>query len=427
MYIYRELLSKIVNLYTQSEQPKGLILGGIVGCGKTTLIEKLLEVLANDFEILSYSGDDTRFRQNLIHDSNFLYNEASSRSNRKKFIFVDEVQKSAEVFDALKIAFDKAKVSFIVSGSNPSFLSTIARRRLQRRAEQWLMLPISLAELAVQHQWASASTCDLFSHILWKLKSISDLKIPHIPNPGSLKDLLAKYFTYGGLPLAWTAPNEEESLREIRLVVERGFDLMSQDNNSLAELTRVELAHLHSREFTYKNIMEKTRTRRRDAINKTLDDLMNHAYLTSKKPVLFTPGKTSYLTVFSYIDPGIVSYLTGHPIIDGYKIEGYVHSRLHYLIYNSVYKSDLGYYKPYTLDINKNIRYLQGEIDFLFQSGQRVIPIEVKSTANIHDVDSELVISFLREKKLPFGLIIYGGLPYISQKDRIIYWPYWLI
>ena len=194
---------------------------------------------------------------------------------------------------------------------------------------------------------------------------------------------------------------------------------------------RIELADLHPQEFAYKNILNKTRLRRRDTIYGVIDDLLNHGYLFKKNPILFYPGKSSYLSTFSYSDPGIVSYLTGEYSAAGeklgFRIEGYIHARLSYLIYNSVFKSQLHYYKPHALDSNKNIRYQPGEIDFIFSFGKKIIPIEVKSALKRQNIDTNLLLEVIDQKKSPFGIILYGGEPYIDYTLKIIYWPYWLV
>jgi len=429
MYIYRELLDKIRSIF-QSDLPKGLIVSGIVGCGKTTVIEHLIDGLSEDYKVFTYSGDDSVFRSKVAADSKYIYNEIVSKTTERSLVFVDEVQKSEHIFDAIKYAFDNGKISFIVSGSNPAYLSTVAKKRLQRRADQILMLPISLSELMVHNKWASKEQAKGFGKLLWNLKDINDLELPKVSVTSEITTCVDSYLKIGGLPLAHLEKTDENALREIKLVVERGFELMSVQNNAIADLSRIELAFLHSKEFTYKNILQQTRTRKRDDINSVIDNLINHSYLVRKKPVLLVPGKTSYLSIFSYIDPGIISYLTGNLDIKenkGARVEGYVHTRLNYMIENSQVKSSLGYYKPHSLDINGNVKYSPGEIDFIFKTGQRMIPIEVKSTDSINEIDSSLIKKFIKINKLKFGIIIYKGAPHISKSDKLIYWPYWLL
>jgi predicted AAA+ superfamily ATPase len=429
-FIYRELQRKI-ELYLAVKQPSGLILSGIVGCGKTTLIQKILENLREKYNIYTFSGDDVRFRQSIIDDSKYIFNEVGSNSNSKlpNLVFIDEVQKCEEIFDAIKYAFDHAKISFIVSGSNPAYLSTVAKRRLQRRAEQFFMLPISLGEIAVNNKWIDFNLVNNFEQLLFHQRGIDELvPLSELTISIELKLTLDLYHKYGGLPLVFKAVNHEEKLREIRLVVERGFDLLSTENNSISEIVRVELSNLHSMEFAYKNIMDRTRIRKRDIINKNIDNLLNHGYLVKKKPILFDSAKTSYLSVFSYIDPGIVTYLNGElPKNTGSQVEGYVHARLAYLIQNTVFKSELFYFKPYVLDINGNVKFKPGEIDFVIKSGSRMVPLEVKSTQNRGDINTELLEKFVDDHKLKFGILLYAGVPFWNNKTKILFWPYWAI
>jgi predicted AAA+ superfamily ATPase len=429
-YIYRELLDKI-KLQLMKNSPAGFVLSGIVGCGKTTLIQKLLEEVAKEFNTFSFNGDDSNFRKQIIQDTRYLYNEVKGRAlnqNKRILIFVDEVQKSEDVFDALKYVFDKMHVSFIVSGSNPAYLTSVARKRLQRRAIQYFMLPISIGEILVSTEKVSTEELNIFYELIFKNLNIEDVRLP--AKYSIDKDLVKSFFNYGGLPLSYTKNEEEDKLRQIQLTTERGFELLISNNNSLSDIIRLELAQLHAKEFTYKNILEKTRIRKRDVINATIDQLMNHGYLVKKSLLSFEPGKSSYLCSFSYVDPGIVTYLQGETANSstlGHRIEGYVHARLNYLMQNSVYKADLGYYKKFYKDPKGNSRYTGGEIDFVFKIGSRIVPIEVKSTDDVSQIDVKIMEEFLKTKKLKLGIVLYSGSPFYNFQKKILYWPYWLI
>ena len=316
------------------------------------MIENLLHSIANEYETFTFTGDSSQFRQFVRDDSEYLYKYVKSKTTKRSFIFVDEVQKCGEIFDAIKIAFDRGQISFIVSGSNPSYLATVAPKRLQRRADFLMMTPISLFELAESKGYIPKNPSPSIEQILWNSYEVKDIKFPLIHVTEDLIKLSQSYFVFGGLPLSILANSLEQKLIQIRLTVERGFELMSQDNNSLADIIRIELANLNSREFAYKNIFEKTRIKSRDAINKIIDQLINHGYLVKKKPLLLEGDRTSYLSVFSYIDPGIVSYLTGNyewSSDHGFRVEGYVHQRLSTLLANSSFKSTLNYFKPLRL------------------------------------------------------------------------------
>lgn len=434
-YNHRELLG-FFNEKIQEIKPSGFILSGIVGCGKTTLVNELIGLLEQKhIPCLSFTGDDVRFRKETQENSQYLLDQVLSKTTGKAFIFVDEVQKCEEIFDALKIAFDSQKVSFIVSGSNPAYLSTVAKKKLQRRASFIYMLPFALSEILIHKNIVQESMVSFFKDLVYNQGQFEPHELPPFSitkeNENLLKNEIEKYFVYGGLPLSYLSESIDDKLKEIKLTVERGFELISVENNLLHDKIRIELAELHSQEFTYKNIMQKTRVRRRDQINLIINELMNHGYLVRKKPVMLSENKDSYLSVYSYVDPGMVTYLTGTANLteaqEGFRVEGYVQARLEYGLRNSNYKSELGYYKFHQIDSNDKVKYTGGEVDFIFKSGSFVLPIEVKKQNLISQIPTDNLLLFMKNKKIKLGLIIYGGVPHFDHKNNILYWPYWAI
>ncbi|MGK5088204.1 hypothetical protein WDW86_11650 [Bdellovibrionota bacterium FG-2] len=108
-------------------------------------------------------------------------------------------------------------------------------------------------------------------------------------------------------------------------------------------------------------------------------------------------------------------------------IEGIVHARLSDLMQLVPLKSQLHYYKPYSIDSNGKVKYGSGEIDFVFQLGDRIVPLEVKATAQISDIDFSLLKLFVKEHRVPFGVVLYGGLPVWNATEKVVFWPYWLV
>lgn len=171
-YIKREIEDKILHLNSR-ERPFGVILQGMVGVGKTTMVEHALRHTDNTKPVFRYSGDHTAFRAAISKDSLFLINDVRASTQQSAIIFVDEVQKCPEVFDALKVAFDQGKISFIVSGSNPAYLATEARRRLQRRAEMINLMPFSPVEILAHDGYVDmAASLQAFGHLLFEGKKL---------------------------------------------------------------------------------------------------------------------------------------------------------------------------------------------------------------------------------------------------------------
>ncbi len=427
-YIQRELQTKLTDIF-RGPIEKGVILAGVVGCGKTTLVNETLKELKDDFKIFVFSGDDTLFRNAIHEDTTYIFKHIRSQTNDRSLVFVDEVQKSEDIFDAVKYCFDQGNISFIISGSNPDYLNTVAKKRLQRRADLLVLQPFSLPEILAHRGLIGLKDTALFRDVLVS-KGTEDLGMKIDLRP-EISQAVKEYVVYGGLPLAYLAQTRDEKLAEIKKVVERGFESLSVGNENVSDAVKIELARLNSQEFTYQGLFQRTGVRRRDIINNTIDQLINHGYLLKKKPYIDNGARRSYLSIFSFVDPGIVTYLTGNvdsEIDSGRKMEGIVHARIDSMMKNHIQvKSSLYYFKPYTIDANDNIKFKSGELDLVFTCGTNVCPIEVKLADSLNAIKVPLLSDFVSSEKLPYGVVVYGGIPHRGKEDKLIFWPYWLV
>ena len=108
-------------------------------------------------------------------------------------------------------------------------------------------------------------------------------------------------------------------------------------------------------------------------------------------------------------------------------MEGYLHNRLRQILQLKALKTQVNYYKPFTIDANDKVKYGAGEIDFVISMGKRMIPLEAKAGIDRSQVDTSLLVDFIRDRGVAFGIVVYGGLPYWDERNRVLYWPYWLI
>ncbi len=412
--------------------PCGIILSGIVGCGKTTLLNELKVKLDSlGFDVFSFDGDDVRFRTKVAKNTNFILEEMSSMGFDKAIVFVDEVQKVPEIFDALKIVFDKAKASFIVTGSNPEFLNTSAKDRLQRRADFKTLLPFSLSEILVHNKLIDNLRGE-FKNNIFNSKSINEIDFKKIKRRPEIESVIDSYFIFGGLPLSYLSAETNEKLRSIKLVAERGITQTFQGTHAIDDEIRRYLATQNSKEFTYKGIHQRLRTTKRDVVDKVIDHLLNHGYLLSKRPYLheFEFEKSTYFSTYSWIDPGIITYYQGNmePSTGeiGFRLESYVHCLLNQILEEIPLSSKLYYFKPFKYKkSNDSLEFQKGEIDFIVKIGKRLVPIEVKRTATISEINTNLLSQIVDQWKSPFGVVVYGGAPYIDIKRKLFFYPFW--
>ncbi len=418
-----------------SDNPGGVILPGVVGAGKTSMIAQLCALLAkNGYEIATYDGDDSLFRTQIRATSRYILDDIQSRGMQRPFVYVDEVQKEPQIFDAIKMAFDKAKASFIVSGSNPALLRTSANDRLQRRAVMIPQLPLSMAEIAL-HQGLISKKQDLeeMTRLLTSPKNISSVTLTSCRLPDAMGALVNRYLVVGGLPQAWLAKSDVESFRAVKLIAERGISETYQTTIAADDEIRRFLADRNAQEFAYKGIQQTLRSSKRAVVDRVIDHLLNHGYLFKRTPYLgqYSLTHSTYFANYSWVDPGIVSYYsTAKPSPQelGFRLESYVYTRLFDRLAHVPFKSSIYYFKPFKIKpSNDALSFGSGEIDFIIQIGREVIPIEVKATARIRDVDTSLMEEFISEHRAHYGIVLYGGSTYVDSDRKIIFYPYWLI
>lgn len=430
MYVTRKLESHLYALFKKRVNQKNscVVLSGIVGVGKTTLVHQLLSKLKVDlnYKVFEFTGDDSRFRANVAEDTKFIFNEVTSVTSEKALVFIDEVQKQEFIFDAIKYALDRADISFIISGSNPKFLETAAKKRLQRRADFFKLFPFSLAEILEHNKLVPEHLSNIFHEMLFSDINPRDLDLKLSLTP-EISEIIDNYVVWGGLPEVTLTDDDTERRMTLMRILERGFEPMLVDADNMSDIIRIELARNHSQEFTYKDIFKKTGMRSRDSVNDVIAELKDHGYLLQKKPLIFDPSFRSYHKVLSYTDIGIVNYLLSRESGDiniGPLVEGYLQTRLTDIFDLRFTKYSLSYYKPYKI-YGEQLKFLAGEIDFLYQEGNKIIAMEAKQQLKRPNIRIPLLKSFVEEHELKFGIVFYRGIPFFDEETNILYWPYW--
>jgi predicted AAA+ superfamily ATPase len=422
--IERHLETYILDLFLSKDQPQGLILAGIVGVGKTTLIQMSLKKLSGEFQIFYFSGDDTVFRNDIKTDSKYIYNYVLGKTEKKSLVFVDEIQKCEEVFDSLKYFMDHGRGNFIVSGSNPEFLHTKAQSRLKRRADFKVLYPLSIAEtLAMKN----------ISEGVIKFKDIlngawpSDLE--DVSLTPSQKTNVEKYLKVGGLPMAFLNESKKDSLAQVQVCFDRGFEPIRYDTHNISDAVAIELSKLHSMEFTYKEIMAQTRINNRKIINEIIGRLISHGYLGQVFPYIFDDSKRTYLKKYFYTDLGVATYLAGDLDFKqniGYKVEGLVYTRLmDHLQFIPTKNKNIFFYKNYIQSEAGTLRFSKGEVDAIVQVGTKIIPIEIKASNQWNKIDTTQLEDLIKKHSLEKGLVLYMGEAH--WKKNILFWPIWMM
>ncbi|MCG2716333.1 MAG: AAA family ATPase [Candidatus Marinimicrobia bacterium] len=287
-YIPRQIEPEIIK-YLKSPSPRGIILAGIIGVGKTTLVKKIIEDLKTNFTCFSFSGDDLKFRQAIAEDTTFLIKTIRSRTSDKTLVCIDEIQKTPEILDAVKLAFDEENIAFIVTGSEPQYLLNQARQRLQRRARAFHLYPFSINEI-----YSDMGLCDRVSPTLWT--DVLDGTLPDalLELKGDWLKIYTDfqhYRSFGTIPLVYQEKTRAEKLIALANIVNRGYLPIAGLTQKETDTILTEIARLNNREFTYQTILNKTRLKRREKINAVIEFYTQNGLLVRRSRKLFSDYK----------------------------------------------------------------------------------------------------------------------------------------
>ncbi len=113
---------------------------------------------------------------------------------------------------------------------------------------------------------------------------------------------------------------------------------------------------------------------------------------------------------------------------NGFRLEASIHAKLFQIVENLSFSASIFYYKPYAQkESTGDLFFLKGEIDFILRIGSKIIPIEVKMGTNTRNFQLDTIKKFVSENKLEYGIVLYGGSPFIDEDAKLVYYPYWLI
>ena len=126
------------------------VITGIRRCGKSTLLEMYKDyLLSNGIEenqIISINLEDLKYSFIVDYMSLYNYINDNLKSNKKNYIFIDEVQKIDEFQRAVDSLYIKKNVDLYITGSNANLLSSELATLLSGRYIEVKMLPLSFKE-----------------------------------------------------------------------------------------------------------------------------------------------------------------------------------------------------------------------------------------------------------------------------------------
>ncbi|KPA18902.1 ATPase AAA [Candidatus Magnetomorum sp. HK-1] len=122
-----------------------IIVSGIRRCGKSTLLEQIMEKYYNNNEYYYFNFEDERLLNFTVDDFNNLYEAFLELYGERKVFFFDEIQ-NVNKWEAFIRRMHDAGFKIFLTGSNASMLSREIGTRLTGRHIQIMLTPFSFNE-----------------------------------------------------------------------------------------------------------------------------------------------------------------------------------------------------------------------------------------------------------------------------------------
>jgi len=362
-----------------------LILTGSRQVGKSTLMYMLIQHLLEQRKVASnnifYFNLDEYSIRSFFQNTSLIIDFLNFKTEQTtKYLFIDEFQKMADAGTFLKAIYDlKLPLKIIASGSSSLEISK-SKETLTGRKQVFFIYPFSFDE-----------------YISFKNPELQNIKNFDIKQ-GSLKQLFTEYLTYGGYPrilLENDMTKKEMKLKEIyNSYIEKDIiNLLKIDNvekfNKLVYLLSNQVGNLVN-----KNEISNTLALNMQTTERYLNLLGGTYVFDYLSPYFNNPRKEiSKMPKVFINDLGLKNIIDTKSLFfrdNGSIIENYV--------YNEVKKFsgvNLNYWRTHS----------KAEVDFIFNKGDLIIPIEVKYTQKKPGITGGL-LSFIKKHKPQKILIV---------------------
>ncbi len=398
----------VENLLKYMEYKQIIAVLGLRRVGKTVLMKQImhkLDVSKNNICYISF--DDIDFQKYEIAEDLINYFLEFSDKNKKRYLFLDEVQKLPNWADILKTYYDiEENLKIFISGSASleikRYKETLAGRILT------FYLPI-LTFIEFSRYFG------MKEKISGDLQREYDIKLS--PKKERYIELFESYLVKGAFPELLEIDDEEFIRKYIKeSVVEKAISDISritrENEKTIYELFRL-LVNSNAQLFEITNLAGILKINR-NLVSHYID-LLEKAFLikisynfTASVAKQVRASKKQYCAHSS-----IVAALLDYPTeILNTEVAGHL---VEAAIVNNIDKYSFW-------------RTPQYEVDVIIRSGKKIIPVEVKYKAQIRKKDIKSMLKFMEEFKIEVGFIVTKDVFKQEKMDgkEIIFIPAWV-
>lgn len=402
----RDLLSKIQK-YIKYKQI--LAITGLRRVGKTTIIKQVIQGLDVHKKNICYiSFDDIDFQKYTVAEDLINYFLEFSDKNKKRYLFLDEIQKLPNWTDLLKTYYDtEDNLKIFLSGSSSLELKD-KKETLAGRILTFDLPVLSFSEFSRYFGMEYKPSKNIFHEYDLKLTGKKE----------RYRDIFESYLLMGAFPELLDIKDEEfirmyikESVIEKSVadiskaanvdekIIYELFRLLINSNAQLFEITSISNTLKINRNLVSRcvGLLEKS------FLIKTIYNFTGSVakqVRTNKKQ--YTAHSSIIIAMLDYPESIIKTEVVGR-LVEG-------------IIVNSM--DNLAFYRSPQKD----------EVDIVAKKGKELIPIEVKYQSQITKYDTKQIIKFSKKYNINRAVIVTKNLFDERNMDsvKILFIPAWL-
>lgn len=385
MILLERFIMKDLIKWKDSKSRKPLILKGARQVGKTYIIKEFAKNNYDDMAYFNFDHDEdlynlfdkTKDPKRIIEQLVFIHGKAILPG--KTLIFFDEIQECPNALNSLKYFQEEANEYHIICAGSLLGIRLSHTSFPVGKVEFMQMYPMSFSEFLI------ADNCE---NLVDYMRSIN--KIEKVPDIffNMLEEKLKAYFIIGGMPevvYSWVNEKDMERVNTIQSDILKSYESDFSKHVSNSEANKISLIWnsivsqlaKENKKFLYQTIKEGARAREyEDALNWLNDANLIYKIYNVKKTDIPLKAYNDLSCFKIYLnDVGLLrkmANLDSKIVIEGNKLfeefKGALTENFVLNMLNTVYK-----------DIPNYFSFDRNEIDFVIQTKNQVIPIEVKS------------------------------------------------
>ena len=438
MYIFRENEEDFFASF------EGSFVSAILGprrVGKTTLVEHYIAMHPERKWVL-FTLDERALRQRIGKGEFAALIEESALQKMggrdPLWIVVDEAQKCPELFDQIKILYDKfkgtEKIKFILTGSAHLNLHKLAAETLAGRVELLRLREFNLREttrllnknLSIQETTALHGIFNSGDYEFFKELHDSLSPFKHLIN-----ESLNQQLVWGGLPEILAAEQEKSRLKYLGNYLQTYLENDIREINSISDLSLYENLMKIMAEQTgsikdHQKVINALGCSR-NTINKYQGYILATWQYVEIEPYITSTSKRIVKSSKGYLrNNGLISYFTGITQLNILSQTGLIGHR-----FENWFLNELGSF----LDPRGEYHHIYfwrrpsgSEVDFVVQVGEKVVPFEVTYSQQPIPQKIRNLKAFLADHShIQQAVYLYRGPLKFDKDNKILFLPAWMI